>query len=69
MNRTITESKHVINLIDKMKGQFAQSKQKPSRLQTDPDLKQEKKEEERGSFKQDKARFKKQTDKPVTFNL
>lgn len=35
MNRTITESRHVIKLIDKMKGQFAYDPQKVSRLETE----------------------------------
>jgi len=57
MNRTITESKHVINLMDKMKGQFAENRQKPSRLETEGELKADLKEgdkfreHERGSFK------------------
>jgi hypothetical protein len=41
MNRTITESRHVNNLMDKMKGQFAYDRQKGSRLETERELKEE----------------------------
>jgi len=35
MNRTLTESRHVIQLMDKMKGQFATDKQtRMSRVET-----------------------------------
>ncbi len=37
MNRTLTESRHVIQLMDKMKGQFAnQDRHKMSRVETEP---------------------------------
>jgi len=38
MNRTLTESRQVIFLIDKMKGQFAQDKNKPSHIEEQEDI-------------------------------
>lgn len=36
MNRTLTESRHVIHLMDKMKGQFPTDKPRMSRIETEP---------------------------------
>jgi hypothetical protein len=47
MNRTLTESRHVIHLIDKMKGNFGADKTKQSRLETEPEPKPEIREMER----------------------
>jgi hypothetical protein len=49
MNRTLTESRHVIQLMDKMKGQFAnQDKHKLSRVETEPYEAKPEPREERG---------------------
>lgn len=65
MNKTITESKHVVNLMDKMKGQFAYDKQKLSRIETEKDIKPEQKNNEGNkpsekSMKEEKTRGKKE---------
>lgn len=41
MNRTLTESRHVIHLIDKMKGQFAVDKTKGNRVEHEREIKVE----------------------------
>jgi hypothetical protein len=51
MNRTLTESRQVIFLIDKMKGQFAQDRNKPSRIDTQEDIPEAKEFEKLGSMK------------------
>lgn len=41
MNRTLTESRHVIQLMDKMKGQYPTDKPRMSRVETEPEAKPE----------------------------
>jgi hypothetical protein len=41
MNRTLTESRHVIHLMDKMKGQYPTDKPRMSRVETEPEPKVE----------------------------
>lgn len=56
MNRTLTESRHVIHLIDKMKGQFAVDRSKLSKVE-EVDARAEMKEYEKVNVSKDNDRI------------
>jgi hypothetical protein len=67
MNRTITESRHVAKLIDRMKGQFAYDPHKASRLEIGQERPEQKPSEK--PMKEEQGRPKWSVDKNGCLNL